>query len=132
MVGVTSCGGHPPTQPTPSDGGSNGGPNQQPPPQNNLPVIDSITIQGTRPKEPAGFADMSESVDVTATVHDDETPADQLQYDWSATAGTFTGTGAKVTWTAPAELPGSASGTVTITLKVTEKYRQPGGPLAFE
>ncbi len=130
MVGVASCGGHSPTQPTPGGGG---GPNQQPPPpQNNLPVIDGITIQGTRPKEPAGFADVSESVDVTARVHDDETPADQLQYDWSATVGTFSGAGAKVTWTAPTQLPGSASGTVTITLKVTEKYGQPGGPLVFE
>lgn len=122
LMGAASCGGRPPTAPAP---GGNGGSNQQPPP-NNLPVIDSIAIQGTRSKEPADFADVGEKVNVSATVHDDETPVDQLQYQWSAPVGTFDGTGTKVTWTAPAALPGSASSDVTITLKVIEKYGSSG------
>lgn len=129
FAGVLSCGGKGPTQPTP--GGDNGGSNQQPPP-NNLPMIDGITLQGTRPKEPANFSDVNEAIDVTAKVHDDETAVDQLQYEWTAPVGTFTGTGAKVTWTAPATLPGSAPSDVTITLKVIEKYGQPGGPQSFQ
>jgi hypothetical protein len=99
------------------------------PPPNNLPVIDSITIQGKRSKEPANFADLGESVPVTAKVRDDETPVDQLEYQWSATAGTFTGTGASVVWVAPAAA--TAPVDVTMTLKVVEKYGYPGGPLSF-
>ena len=99
-------------------------------PQNNLPTIDSITIQGTRSKEPANFADTGEAVPVSAKVRDDETAIDQLVYTWTATAGTFTGTGASVTWTAPTSVPSAVD--VTITLTVTEKYGNPGGPLSFE
>jgi hypothetical protein len=97
------------------------------PPANNLPVVDSITVQGSRLHEPANFADASESVAVAAKVHDDETAADQLQYAWTATAGTFTGTGPNVTWVAPSSVSSPAD--VTITLKVTEKY---GTNQAFE
>ena len=97
---------------------------------NNLPVIDAITVQGTRPKEPANFADAGESVPVSAKVHDDETALDQLVYTWTATSGMFSGTGASVTWTAPETV--AAPAVVTITLTVTEKYGNPGGPLAFE
>jgi hypothetical protein len=122
LMTAASCGGHGPIQPTP--GGNNGGGDQQPPP-NNPPVIDGITIQGTKPKEPANFADISEAIAVTAKVHDDETASDKLQYEWTAQIGTFSGTGAQVTWTAPAALPGSGPADVTITLKVTEKYGQP-------
>jgi hypothetical protein len=128
-LAAASCGGHSPNAPTP--GGGNGGSNQQPPP-NNLPVIDAITIQGARPRQPANFADAGETVDVTAKVHDDETAADQLQYEWTASTGTFSGTGTSVRWTAPAQLPGSASGDVTLTLKVIEKYGQPGSAPTFE
>ena len=130
LTAIGSCGGHNPGGPTPG-GGNNGGGNQQPPP-NNLPVIDSITIQGRRSNEPANFADVGESIDLTAKVHDDETPADQLQYEWSASTGTLDGTGPKVTWMAPSGLSGSAPADVTITLKVIEKYGQPGGPLTFQ
>ena len=77
-------------------------------------------MQGSRPKEPANYADAGEAVAVSAKVHDDETGADQLQYSWTATTGTFSGTGANVTWTAPSSVSGPAD--VTITLKVTEKY----------
>jgi hypothetical protein len=128
LISSVSCGGKSPMQPSP--GGGNGG-NQQPPP-NNLPVIESITVQGTRAKEPPAFADVNEAVNVTAKVRDDETPVEQLQYQWSAPVGAFTGTGASVTWTAPAETQGEDGVAVTITLKVIEKYGQPGGPQSFQ
>jgi hypothetical protein len=123
---VAACGSSP-LVPTPPGGGGGGGPVTPPP--NNLPVIDSIAIQGTRSKEPANFADLGEGVLVTAKVHDDETAADQLEYQWSATVGTFTGTGASVVWVAPASATTPAD--VTITLKVVEKYGFPGVPPAF-
>lgn len=120
-----ACGGSP-TQPSPNPGG--GGQNVTP--TNNPPVIESITIQGTKPNEPANFADVSETVNVSARVRDDETAVDQLQYNWSATAGTFSGTGANVTWTAPASrlfpptatLPPTGGVPVTITLTLVERY----------
>jgi hypothetical protein len=115
---MAACGGSP-TRPSPG-GGNNGGGT---PPPNNLPVIESITIQGTRAKEPANFADVGETVAVTAKVRDDETAVDQLQYEWSAPVGTFSGTGASVTWQAPATAATPVE--VTITLKVVEKYGTP-------
>jgi hypothetical protein len=69
-------------------------------------------------------------VAVSAKVRDDETPADQLLYTWTAPVGTFSGTGAAVIWSAPAGVPEPIA--VTITLTVTEKYGNPGGPLVFE
>lgn len=90
------------------------------PPTNNPPVINSITAQGTRPNEPSNFADLNESIRVIASVRDDETAVDQLEFEWSATAGTFTGTGASVTWQAPATA--STPTQVTLTLKVIERY----------
>jgi hypothetical protein len=125
---MAACGG--PTRPSPNPGGgNNGGGNQQPPP-NNPPVVDAITIQGTRVKEPANFADVGETVAITAKVHDDETAADQLQYEWTAAIGTFSGTGASVTWQAPATA--TTPGDVMVTLKVVEKYGFPGGPQTFQ
>jgi len=102
----------------------------QQPPANKLPVIDSVTVQGTRAKEPANFADLNEAVPVVAKVHDEETAADQLDYQWSATLGTFTGTGASVTWKAPATAA-TTPVDVVITLKVVEKYGFPGQAPAF-
>ncbi|HTI37002.1 MAG TPA: hypothetical protein VL484_05525 [Vicinamibacterales bacterium] len=123
LLTTISCGSHHPTEPT---SGGTGGPNQQPPP-NNPPVINSISVQGSRAKEPANFGDVGETVNLVATVHDDETPVDQLQYSWSASLGTIDGTGSQVKWIAPAALPGSDPVDVTITLKVTETYGQAGG-----
>lgn len=128
---LAACGGPTPITPTPPPGGGNGGNggNSQPPP-NNPSTIDAISVQGTRAKEPANFADAGEAVPVSAKVRDDETAVDQLIYAWTATVGTFSGTGANVVWTAPASV--AAPVDVTITLTVTEKYGHPGGPLSFE
>jgi hypothetical protein len=90
------------------------------PPANAPPVIGSIAAQGSRPGQPANFADVGQSIAVSAMVTDAETPSDQLEYHWSATLGTLTGSGRSVTWQAPAIA--STPITVTITLRVVERY----------
>jgi hypothetical protein len=101
-----------------------------PAPPNNLPVIESIAAKGRRSKEPSGFADLAEAIDLAATVVDDETPVEELEFQWSAPVGTFDGSGPNVTWHAPdsAETPMP----VAITLKVVEKYGYPGGPRIYQ
>lgn len=101
-------------------GGSPSGPGPLPPPANNLPVIESIAVQGSRAQQPPSFADLSEIVEVTAQVRDDETAVDQLQFTWTASAGSFSGSGRRVTWQAPpsADTPSI----VTLTLAVVERY----------
>jgi hypothetical protein len=98
-------------------------------PANAAPAIESITIQGRRDRQPARFADLRETVDVKAVVSDAETPVAELTYQWSATAGSFSGTGPNVTWTAPDTA--TTPGTVTVTLKVTENYGHPGQPKIY-
>ncbi|HEY2432458.1 MAG TPA: hypothetical protein VGI12_07265 [Vicinamibacterales bacterium] len=117
---LAACGGS--KQPTsPSTGGGGGGGGSQTPPANALPVIDSFTVQGSRaPQEPANFADVGETIAVSAKAHDDDTPAAQLEYQWSATVGTFSGSGASVNWTAPSTA--STPLDVTITLTLVDHY----------
>jgi hypothetical protein len=69
---------------------------------NTAPIVKSIVAQGKRLREPANFADYGETIAVTAVVEDTQTPIAQLNYQWVACGGTFTGTGAQVQWTAPA------------------------------
>jgi hypothetical protein len=121
---MVSCGGAPSapgpvTQPPPTN-----------PPPNSPPVIQSIRVQGRSAKEPAGFADVGETVDVAATVQDAETPLDELQYSWSSNVGSFDGTGAKVTWRAPDDA--ATPSTVTLSLKVTEMYGYPGAAKIYQ
>ena len=101
-----------------------------PAPPNNPSVIDALNAKGRGSKEPANFADLGETIDLTAKVHDDETPIEELEYHWSAPAGTFDGSGANVTWRAPdtAETPAL----VSITLKVVEKYGYPGAAKIYQ
>lgn len=91
------------------------------------PVIGTITAKGTKPREPAQFADLGETINVSATVTDAETPVPQLTLAWTATigndaVGSFEGSGTSVTWTAPVAFSGTPS-TVRFTLKVTERYQ---------
>lgn len=88
------------------------------------PVISPIQTTGPRPYQPSAFADIGDAINVAATVSDAETPLSQLTYTWTATAGTFTGSGATVTWTAPAAL--SAPTTVVLTLAVGETFTEGG------
>jgi hypothetical protein len=115
LLALSACSGDSPVQPGPQ-------PQPQPPPVNQAPVIESIAVQGTRERQPANFADLSETVNVTATVRDEETPLDQLQYLWTATSGTFQGAGRRVQWQAPSEA--TTPSRVTVTLEVTERYGQ--------
>jgi IPT/TIG domain len=85
------------------------------------PVIASISVKGSKPREPSQFADIDETVSVSAVVTDGETPVSQLLIDWSADAGTFSGTGPNVTWTAPHTF--TTPGDVTLRLTVTERYQ---------
>jgi IPT/TIG domain len=83
-----------------------------------VPTITSVTAQGTRPNEPKNFADLAEEVAVTAVVEDLDTPADRLTFEWSAEEGTVNGTGANVTWRAPANT--STPKSIVLTLKVSD------------
>ena len=51
------------------------------------PSIVSIAVKGSKPREPPQFADLDETVTVSATVTDAETPVSQLTFAWSAEAG---------------------------------------------
>jgi hypothetical protein len=82
------------------------------------PTITSVTAQGTRPNEPKNFADLDEEVSVTAAVEDPDTPADRLTFEWSAEAGTINGSGATVSWRAPADAQTPKS--IVITVKVSD------------
>ena len=88
---------------------------------NQPPAISGITSRSTRPGVPNRFADLDETITVTATVIDAETPTDQLKYEWSAASGTIAGSGREVTWRAPAQA--STPATVRLSLTVVETYQ---------
>lgn len=103
------------------------GPSNPPPPPvtNTPPTIVSIKVAGTGAREPAQYATLDETVNVSAVVTDEETPVSQLTYGWSSSVGgTFSGTGANVTWTAPHTATTPAN--ITLTLTVTERYGTSG------
>jgi hypothetical protein len=98
------------------------GPSEPPPAVNALPVVTSIFVKGTGPREPSQYATLGETVNVTATVTDAETPVNQLTYEWSSSVGgTFGGNTASTTWTAPATLTGTTPVNATLTLTVIER-----------
>lgn len=107
VVVATACG-SPPAGPTPP-------PPVIPPPANNPPAIQSIALSLSR-------TEVDTDVDVIAVVTDAETAVDQLGYEWTASAGGFSGAGRFVKW----RLPKGAVTTpvnVTITVTVTEPYQ---------
>jgi IPT/TIG domain-containing protein len=89
---------------------------------NQPPVIASIRSVGSRPRQPAGFADIGETITLVAVVSDNETAASALTYQWSG-PGTFSGTGSSVSWTAPATVASRPS-PVSISLTVIEDYTE--------
>lgn len=91
---------------------------------NRPPVISSVVAQGSRTNQPAGFADLGESIAVTASVQDNETPAGQLVFEWASGAGAIEGTGPSVTWKAPASA--QTPRVVVITLTVVERWNDGG------
>ena len=127
IAATLGCGSNGPTGPTP---GRPGGGGTLQPPANNQPTIESLTLRNPRPRAPVNFADVSDAIEVTAQVRDDETPVSQLELRWTATNGTFTGSGLSVAWNPDATAPTPVD--VTITLNVTEKYGHPGGAQNWE
>lgn len=108
---------------TPGCGGSSSSPSpvSQPsssrpssgPSVNVAPVIESITPS-------SDHVEVDGEIMVTAVVTDQETPVDQLKFEWKADAGTFTGTGPSVKWRAPSDIKTPAD--YEIRLTVTEVY----------
>lgn len=102
---AAGCGG-PGTGPTPP-------PPPPPPPANAAPQIRSLTASAPR-------AEVDVPITLTAVVEDAETPVANLTYTWSADTGTFSGSGASVTWVAGQDAATPAD--VVLTLTVTERY----------
>ncbi len=84
------------------------------------PVISSLRAVGSAQNEPAGYADTTEELQVTATVSDAETAVSDMTFEWTADAGTLSGTGSSVKWTAPAVFGSPVTTKISVT--VTEKY----------
>ncbi len=108
----------PPTGPTPISPNPNTVPGPAPTP-NNPPRILAVIVSTER-------AEVGDQVTVTANVSDDETPADSLKYEWTAPAGSFTGTGRVVTWKAPTGA--GAVGSHKLTVAVVDQYGTPVQP----
>lgn len=130
-LGIAACGDDSPTKPTPPP----------PPVVNTPPVVRSLTATPTRLEVRlstcAGTTPCPTRTTLAATVEDTETAAAQLTYEWSAAGpggaglGTFEGSGATVTWTAPDTLAGPQ--TVDVRLTVVERYAsRVGGPIDSE
>ena len=96
-----------PLPPSPPSGGGS---------VNLSPVIDPIAVSAER-------TEVDNEITLTASVKDDETPVDQLKFEWKAEGGTFSGDGASVKWRAPKDIKTPAD--YTITLTVTEAYGTP-------
>src|SRR4051794_11233277 len=86
------------------------------PPVNLAPVIESLTVSSER-------VDVDSEITLTASVKDEETPLDQLKFEWKADGGTFSGDGGSVKWRAPKNIRTPAD--YAITLTVTEPYGAP-------
>src|SRR5687768_9051244 len=106
ILSAAGCGG-PGTGPTPPP------PPPPPPPVNSPPQIRSVSASDAR-------AEADVPITLTAAVEDLETPVGNLTYTWSADTGTFSGTGATVTWVAGQDAVTPAD--VVLTLTVTERY----------
>ena len=104
----------PPTGPGPIDPGPT-------PTPNNPPRIVSLTASLER-------VEVGEQVTFTAIVMDDETPVDDLKYEWAVTSGTIVGTGRVVRWTAPVGIATPANHAATLT--VVDRY--PSGQQMLE
>jgi hypothetical protein len=112
---VCACGGSS-NSPTPVPQPSSPGPPSSGPSVNLAPVVESISAS-------SDHVEVDNEITLTATVKDQETPVDQLKYEWKAAAGSFTGDGASVKWRAPKDVKTPAD--YDITLVVTESYGVP-------
>jgi hypothetical protein len=92
---------------------------------NRLPSIAGFRSVGSRTNQPSGFADVDETIQVIATVSDNETSNGALTYDWTG-PGTLTPSGTTLVWKIPASFSGGVPATATIGLQVTEKFSEGG------
>jgi len=90
-----------------------------PPPVNTPPQIRSLTVSDAR-------AEADVPITLTAVVEDAETAIANLIFTWTADAGTFSGTGPVVTWTAGQTVATPAD--VVLTLTVLERYTSGTSP----
>src|SRR6476646_5758737 len=82
---IADCGGSS-DSPSPVSQSSSSRPPSSGPSVNIAPIIESISPSSDR-------VEVDDEVTFTAVVKDQETPIDQLKFDWSADAGTFSGDG---------------------------------------
>ena len=111
---LAACGGSPgatPISPLSPPPPASGGPSA-----NLAPSIETIAVSSER-------AEVDDEITLTAVVKDEETPLDQLVFQWKADAGTFSGEGASVKWRAPKDAQAPAD--YEIALTVTETYGTP-------
>ena len=114
---AVACGDGKPTGPTPV-------PDPGPVVTNAPPVIGKFTVQSTRANAPADFANVLDDVQISVVVTDPEPSSTELKFNWSAAAGTFSGTGRSVIWKAPATVTNLND--VTLNLEVVETYTSQG------
>jgi hypothetical protein len=112
---VCACGGSS-NSPTSVSQPSSLGPPSSGPSVNLAPVVESISVSADR-------VEVDSEITLTANVKDQETPVEQLKYEWKAAAGSFTGDGASVKWRAPKDIKTPVD--YDITLIVTEPYGAP-------
>ena len=112
---TAACGGSS-SSPSPVSQSPSTNPPSSGPSVNLAPVIDSISSSADR-------VEVDDEITVTAVVKDQETPIEQLKFDWSADAGSFSGDGAVVKWRAPKDIKTPAD--YDLRLTVTETYGSP-------
>lgn len=112
---TAGCGGSS-SSPTPVSQSTSSPPPSTGPSVNIAPVIESISASSDR-------VEVDTEITLTAVVQDQETPVEQLKFEWKADAGTFSGEGAVVKWRAPKDIKTPAD--VDIRLTVTETYGSP-------
>ena len=123
-LSVATCGGSTvPTTPTPPVSPpvieQPSEPTPTPPPPNAPPVIKALYASSNR-------VEADERLSLAADVQDEETPIDELIYEWTSDkgTGTFIGTGRQVKWQAP-HLQKTPD-TYVLTLTVIERYSSGG------
>jgi hypothetical protein len=87
---------------------------------NRPPVITGILGIGSRPGQPAGFANQDDTVTLVADATDAETPVSALTFLWTG-PGTFGGTTATTSWHLPATVSPTPS-PVTVSVTAVETY----------
>lgn len=92
---------------------------------NRPPAITAFRSVGSRTNQPSGFADIDETIQITATVTDAEASNAALGFAWAG-VGSLTPAGPVLTWKVPTAVTGGTPATVTLGLTVTESFTEGG------